>query len=169
MKGRSATDPGGVGTGMTKPRKPISKPVGRIPPSSKARLPDSYFELVKCHPLRSIQSDAELDAAQTIMDELLRQDLDAGGLAYLDTLSDLVILYEREHHAIPPLSPPELLSHLLVERQMSQADLVRKTGIAKATVSDLVSGKRSFTVEQMHRVADAFGLPAKVFLPRADG
>ncbi|HEX3152257.1 MAG TPA: helix-turn-helix domain-containing protein [Gemmataceae bacterium] len=134
----------------------------------KTRLPDSYFELVKRHPLRSIQSDAELDGAQAIMDELLRQELDSGGQAYLDTLSDLVLLYERDHHAIPPLNPQELLSHLLEDRRMSQADLVRKTGIAKATVSDLVSGKRSFTVEQMHAIASVFGLPGKVFLPRAE-
>jgi plasmid maintenance system antidote protein VapI len=48
---------------------------------------------------------------------------------------------------------------------MSQADLVRATGLAKATVSDLVSGKRPFTIEQMHSVAAVFGLPGHVFLP----
>jgi antitoxin component HigA of HigAB toxin-antitoxin module len=47
--------------------------------------------------------------------------------------------------------------------------LVRRTGIAKATVSDLVSRKRAFTVGQMHRVAGVFGLPARVFLSKAAG
>ena len=126
---------------------------------------DSYLDLVKRHPLRSIRSEAELDAAQAVIDDLLRQELDDGGLTYLDALSDLVILYERDHHPVPPLPPAELLAHLLEERGMSQAELVRRTRIAKATVSDLVSGKRAFTVEQMHRVAEAFGLPARVFLP----
>ena len=42
------------------------------------RLPDTYFELVRRHPLKSIQADADLDAAQAVIDDLLRQDLDAG-------------------------------------------------------------------------------------------
>ena len=130
-------------------------------------LPDTYFELVRRHPLKSIQTDADLDAAQAVIDDLLRQKLDAGGQAYLDALSDLVILYERDRHPVPLLGPHELLAYLLDERGMSQADLVRQTGIAKATVSDLVTGKRAFPVEQMHSVAGVFGLPATVFMPRA--
>jgi len=136
-------------------------------PRRPAKPADTYLGLVKRHPLRSIRTEAELDAAQAVIDELLRRDLDEGELAYLDALSDLVILYERDHHPVPPLAPPELLAHLLAERGMSQADLVRRTGLAKATVSDLVTGKRAFTVGQMNRVAAAFGLPATVFLPPA--
>jgi HTH-type transcriptional regulator / antitoxin HigA len=139
-----------------------TKAKGRTP-----KLPDTYFEWVRRHPLKSIQFDRELDAAQAVLDELLRTNLDAGGLAYLDALSDLIGVYEREHHAVPPLPPDQLLAYLLEERGMSQADLMRQTGIAKATVSDLVSGKRAFTVEQMHRVASVFGIPATVFLPKA--
>lgn len=131
------------------------------------KLPDTYFAWVRRHPLMSIQSDTDLDAAQAVLDELLQTRLDAGGLAYLNALSDLVGVYERDHHAIPPLPPHQLLAHLLEERDLSQADLVRRTGIAKATVSDLVSGKRAFTVEQMHRIAEVFGVPATVFMPAA--
>ena len=130
-----------------------------------ARMPDTYFELVRRHPLISIRSDGELDAAQAIIDELLQERLDAGGQKYLDALSDLVIVYEREHHPIAPLPPHLLLAQMLRDRGMSQADLVRATGIAKATVSDLVTGKRSFTVEQMQAVANVFRLPPAVFLP----
>jgi HTH-type transcriptional regulator/antitoxin HigA len=131
-----------------------------------AKLTDTYFELVKRHPLRSIKDEAELDAAQMVIDDLLRRNLDAGEVAYLDALSDLVIMYEQDHHAVSPLPSHELLAQMLVERGLSQADLVRKTGIAKATVSDLVSGKRPFTVDHMHRVAKEFGLPGAVFMAK---
>ena len=133
----------------------------------RSALPNSYFELVRRHPLTSIRNEAELDAAQAVIDTLLTQDLDDGGRTYLDALSDLVIVYERDHHPVPPLPPHALLTHMLEERGMSQADLVRATGIAKATVSDLASGKRGFTVEQMHAVAKVFGLPGTVFMPGA--
>ena len=129
-------------------------------------IPDTYFALVKQHPLTSISNEMELDAAQAVIDSLLREDLDDGGLAYLDALSDLVIVYEQEHHAVAPLPPHELMAHTLGERSMSQADLARATGLAKATVSDLVSGKRPFTVKQMHAVAGVFGLPGTVFMAK---
>lgn len=130
-------------------------------------MPDTYFALVKRHPLTSIRNEEALAAAQSVVDALLRENLDDGELAYLDALSDLVIVYERENHAVVPLPPHELLAHLLEERSMSQADLARTTGLAKATVSDLMTGNRSFTVNQMHTVANVFGLPGTVFMPKA--
>ena len=130
-------------------------------------LPDTYFELIARYPLTSIHNEAELDKAQAFLDELLQKDLDEGERAYLDALSDLVIVYEQKHHAIVELAPSELLAHLLEDRGMSQADLVRATGLAKATVSDLVTGKRAFTVEQMHLVARVFEVPATAFMPDA--
>ena len=45
--------------------------------------PDSYLDLVKRHPLKSIRTESELDTAQAVIDELLRQKLDDGAMAYL--------------------------------------------------------------------------------------
>jgi HTH-type transcriptional regulator/antitoxin HigA len=129
-------------------------------------ISDTYFALVKRYPLRSIRNERELNAAQEVVDALLRDHLDEGGLTYLDALSDLIIVYEQDHHAIAPLPPHELLAHMLDERGMAQADLTRATSLAKATVSDLVTGKRPFTVNQMHAVASVFGLPGSVFMPK---
>jgi hypothetical protein len=38
--------------------------------------------------------------------------------------------------------------------------------MAKAIVSDLVGGKRPFTVGHMRRIASAVGLAATAFMPR---
>jgi HTH-type transcriptional regulator/antitoxin HigA len=126
----------------------------------------SYWRLIKRHPLRSIRSEGQLDAAQSIVDSLLQEELDMGGQAYLEALSDLIILYEEKHYALDPLPPHQLLQQMLKERGMSQADLCRTTGLAKATVSDLITGKRAFTVEQMHAIAEVFGLPGSVFMTK---
>lgn len=130
---------------------------GRVPP-------DTYLELVQRHPLRSVRTEAELDAAQAVIDDLLVEDLDAGGRAYLDALSDLVILYERDRHPVPPLPANELLAQLLADRDWSQAELGRRAGLPRSTVSELVSGKRPFTVPHMHAVATALRVPAAAFL-----
>jgi antitoxin component HigA of HigAB toxin-antitoxin module len=130
-------------------------------------IPDSYLTSVKRHPLTSIKSENDLDAAQAVVDDLLREERDDGKQAFLDALSDLVIVYEQQHHAVAPLLPHELLTLMLEERGMSQAELARTAGLAKATVSDLATGKRPFTVKQMHAVARIFGLSGTVFLPKA--
>jgi HTH-type transcriptional regulator / antitoxin HigA len=137
-------------------------------PRTKTRTgtpPDTYFECIRRFPLASIRSETELDEAQAVVDDLLAGELDAGERMYLDALSDLVIHYEQEHHPVPPLPPHELLAGMLAERGMTQADLVRATGLAKATVSDLVGGRRGFTWQQMKIVGSALGLPGKLFLP----
>jgi HTH-type transcriptional regulator / antitoxin HigA len=132
------------------------------------RLATSYIKLTKRWPLRSIRSEAELDQAQQRVDHLLTRKLDASGQSYLETLSDLILVYEQTHHPVPTLPPAELLMQLLSERQLTQAQLVRATGIAKATVSDLVAGKRPFTVEHMQRIASVFHLTPTVFFPKAN-
>ncbi len=128
---------------------------------------DEYLRLVRRHPLISIRTESQRRTAQKLIDELLPTDLDAGADKYLDALSDLLMIYEKQHHPVPPLAPDRLLVNLLEDRGMTQADLVRTTGLAKATVSDLASGKRAFTVPQMHTVAKVFGIPAQLFFPSA--
>jgi antitoxin component HigA of HigAB toxin-antitoxin module len=130
---------------------------------------DTYFELVKRHPLASIRKEQDLDAAQAIVDGLLREDLDEGGLTYLNALSDLIVVYEQQHHMIVSLPPHQLLVQMLEDRKMSQAELARATGLAKATVSDLATGERRFTVQQMHAVAKVFGLPGSLFMANSSG
>lgn len=127
---------------------------------------NTYLALLQRQPLTSIRTEAARRTAQKRIDELLPQTLDSGGQRYLDALSDLLIFYEREYHPISPLAPDRLLANLLEDRGMSQADLIRATGLAKATVSDLVSGKRAFTVAQMHLIAKVFSIPAHLFFPK---
>jgi hypothetical protein len=71
-------------------------------PVQAGSFPHSYLTLVKRHPLTSIRNEDDLDAAQAVIDGLLREELDDGKQAYLDALSDLVIVYEQGHHAVAP-------------------------------------------------------------------
>ena len=56
---------------------------------------DLYIELIHRFPLRRLRSDAQLDEAIAIIDELVtRDDLTPGETDYLDVLSNLVHRYE---------------------------------------------------------------------------
>ncbi len=124
---------------------------------------DSYLELVKAFPLTSIKSDEQLEAAQKVMDQLLaRGELDDGAEMYLDALSDLVAIYEDEHHAIAPASDAEMLRHLLDAKGVTQAQLSRDTAIPKSTISEILAGKKPFSRQVIRKLAAYFQVDASV-------
>ena len=76
------------------------------------RQQDTYLRLIQELPLVSIASAAHLDAAQAMLDRLTdKKRLDGGEQAYLDALSDLVVVYEDQYHPIPAASDADLLRH----------------------------------------------------------
>lgn len=131
--------------------------------SLKGKGRDTYLELVQAFPLASIKSEEHLEAAQEAMDQLLAKgDLDGGEEMYLDALSDLVAAYEDEHHAIAPASDADMLRHLMEAKDVTQAQLSREAGIAKSTISEVLSGKKTFSRQMMHKFSDYFKVDVSV-------
>ena len=129
----------------------------------KGKNRDAYLELVLAFPLASIKSDEHLAAAQEVMDCLLAQgELEDGEEMYLDALSDLVGAYEDEHHAIGPASDADMLRHLMDAKGTTQAELSRDTKIARSTISEVLAGKKPFSRQMIHRLADYFKVDVTV-------
>jgi len=123
----------------------------------KAKARDSYLELIQAFPLASIKSDEHLAEAQIVMDRLLAQGtLDDGAEMYLEALSDLVAAYEDAHHAIEPASDADLLRHLLDAKGLTQAQLSQETGLAKSSLSEVLTGKKPFSRQMIRKLADYF-------------
>ena len=76
-------------------------------------VPDSYLNLLRELPLRSIRTGGERDAAQAMVDCLLRQQLDRGAKWYLDALTDLIEVYEDKACPIPDAPEADVLRLLL--------------------------------------------------------
>ncbi|MGQ0636320.1 MAG: helix-turn-helix domain-containing protein [Planctomycetaceae bacterium] len=126
---------------------------------------EAYLAVVKEFPLVSIQSEAQLARAQKFADHLLSKGkLDAGEEQYLDALSDLIALYEDAHYQFPSVSTAELLAHLMEAKGITQADLSRKTGIPRSTVSELLSGRRQLSMSHIGPLAKCFRVPPSAFL-----
>ncbi|HUG69422.1 MAG TPA: helix-turn-helix domain-containing protein [Pirellulaceae bacterium] len=124
---------------------------------------DSYLELVLAFPLCSIRSDEHLDEAQQVMDRLLAKgELDEGEEMYLDALSDLVAVYEDEHHAIEPASDADMLRHLVESRGVTQAQLSQEAGIAKSTISEVLAGKKPFSRQMIRKLSEYFKVDASI-------
>jgi HTH-type transcriptional regulator / antitoxin HigA len=128
-------------------------------------LPATYFELVRTFPLTHIGDDAHLEEATAVIDRLLREDLDKGGEAYLDALTDLVETYEAEHFPIPDASEADVLRELMGSHRITQPKLAKEVGIAQSTISAVLTGERSLTKNQVVTLARFFHVPPGVFLP----
>ena len=129
----------------------------------KAKVRDSYLELVCAFPLASIQSHDHLDEAQRVMDHLLaKAKFDEGEEMYLDALSDLVATYEDEHFPIDPASDADMLRHFLDARGVSQAELSRGAAISRSTISEILAGKKLFSRQIIRKLAEYFKVEVSV-------
>jgi HTH-type transcriptional regulator / antitoxin HigA len=126
---------------------------------------EAYFELVRRFPLRPIESDAELERARTILNELLDRDsLDRDRADYLDVLGDLIGKYEVAHHPLPPISEVEMLRHFLDTRGVTRSETARGTGIAVSFLSSILAGKRRMNRDHIEALAQFFKVSPAVFL-----
>lgn len=133
--------------------------------SQNHRIPRSYYELVRRFPLVLITSDRHLHQAQEVIDDLLKKDrLDSGEEAYLEVLGNMVMAYEDEHHPIPAASDADLLRHLMEAQEISQADVSRQAGIARSTLSQILSGRRAISMSHVVPLARVFHVEAGVFI-----
>jgi HTH-type transcriptional regulator/antitoxin HigA len=129
----------------------------------KMKQRDSYLGLVLDFPLASIQSDEHRAEAQKAMDRLLAKgQLDEGSEIYLDALSDLVATFEDEHYSIVPPSDADMLRHFLEAKEVTQAQLSRESGIAKGTISEILSGRKPFSRKVIRKLATYFGVDVSI-------
>ena len=130
----------------------------------KGKSKDSYLELVLDFPLASIKSDEHLAEALKMIDGLLiRGTLNDGEATYLDALSDLVVTYEDEHYAIGPASDADLLRHFMDAKGVSQVQLSRDSGLPKSSISEVLAGKKPFSRQMIHKLAEYFQVDVGVF------
>jgi len=130
---------------------------------------DRYVQLLERFPPRVIRSKAQLLATEDEIEALLaRKDrLDEPERAYLDLLSRLVEDWEDEHVEMPTISGVDLARVLLGDRKLTQRDLVRAGVFATDSVaSEVLAGRRSPTVAHVAKLAEYFGLPTDLFMPK---
>ena len=129
----------------------------------------SYSELIAAFPLRPIRSERQLDRAGRLAFRLASQErLGRDEQDYLDVLTQLIEVYEDEHHAIEhAASPRELLRFLIEENGLTLSRLAAETGIHVSTLSEILHGKRELNVQHIARLAARFRVDPGLFIERA--
>src|SRR5215218_3346493 len=127
---------------------------------SAATAPSAaYLKLIRTFPLRPLRSDADLGAAIEVLNGLI----DRGELApdeddYMEVLGGLVHAYEAEHDPLPKATPLEVIRYLMEENGITQAQLAAETGLAVATISEILNGKRRISPKARDALARRFRL-----------
>lgn len=132
-----------------------------------ARLPRRFDELVRLLPPRAIADEVQCGEFREMADRLMA----AGRLTrdqrdYLETLVQLVLAYEAEHHAIATenLGGLDSLRHLMGEHGMNASALARLLGVHVSMGSKILKGERSLTVGHVKTLAAHFGVSPVLFL-----
>ena len=116
--------------------------------------------------IRPIGADAEYDAAVRKIERLWGAAGHTAEGAALDLLIDLVDAYETEHFKLPAVSPIEIVKQVMAERGYTQADLGKVFG-SRSRASDLLSGRRGLSLEQIRRLHAAWKIPAEALIGEA--
>ena len=131
------------------------------------KLPRRFEDLVRMAPPRAIRKDDELEDTLDIIDRLMASGrLTPGQESYLETLVQLVKVYEDSHHAVDTsdFKAMDSLEHLLTEHGMNASDLARLLEMHPSMGSKLLKGDRHLTVKHVRKLAGHFKVSPELFI-----
>jgi len=86
----------------------------------------------------------------------------------IELLATLIEQYESARYPTPHNSPRDVLAHYINNRGVSRARLARDTGIPRATITNILSGRRAVSKANAIRLAKHFRVPDSVFIEEGD-
>ena len=127
----------------------------------------TYANLLKEVQPRVIHDDKTHQRALKWIDHLMKLPrLSPPQETLLELLSKLVNDYEEELYPTPDVPPRDILQHLLENSGKSQAEIARAVGVPRSTISEVLKGKRSISVENAFRLGEYFHVEPSLFLAR---
>lgn len=133
---------------------------------SFAQLPKTYGELVAYFPPRPIHDSVDEANTEEIVLAMAGHRLNKDQQDYLDILSDQLLKYQSDHHPDGPDKRPPLdrLKFLVEANDLKPADLQKMLGCSQSLVSQLLSGKRELSKENILKLAARFKVNPGYFM-----
>ena len=137
----------------------------RAPNGRAATSDDDYFRLVRRFPLRKLRSDAEYDQALEVIDQIMRrpqEEIGEGEAAYAGALAVLLEAREREGCEVGRrrTSPARMITHLMEERGMTEAELDDLLGRPSGA---MLAEEEEVGEADARKLSDHFGVSAVLF------
>lgn len=114
--------------------------------------------------IRPIRNDADLAAALREIERLWGAAHGTDNGDKLDILATLVERYEESRWTqIDSADPIDILNFAIAEMGHSQAELADLLG-SRSRASELLSRRRALTVEMIHKISEAWKIPADLLV-----
>jgi HTH-type transcriptional regulator/antitoxin HigA len=128
----------------------------------------SYDALLLEYRPRPIRTLREHRRALEQVEELIRQQGPHPPRAegeLIAVLSTLIESYEVDQFPRRKPSPAETLAHLIDAKQVTKAEVARATGIPRSTITNVLSGRRQISKDNVSKLARYFCVDPRVFFP----
>jgi HTH-type transcriptional regulator / antitoxin HigA len=113
--------------------------------------------------IKPIKTEANYNAALERIASLMDAKAGTPEADELEVLATLVESYEAEHYPIHLPSPVAAISFRMEQANLTEDDLIPYIG-SRSEVSEVLSGKRSLTLQMMRSLHQNLGIPAEVLL-----
>lgn len=79
-------------------------------------------------------------------------------------MSDIVILYEKEHYPIEKPDISDLIEFSLEEKGMTQKELAHKIGVSPSRINDYIAGRAEPTLKIARLLCSTLNIPPAAML-----
>ena len=124
----------------------------------------AYRDLLLKYLPRPIHSDRDYRRALAQLEKLMVPRPGAARSRLIEVLSTLIENYESLEVATPRVSPARMLAQLLEARGVKCVEVASRTGIAPATLSSVLAGRRGISKASAFKLATYFKISPVAFL-----
>ena len=128
--------------------------------------PKKYARLANRIIVKAIETEEEYDHMVAAVEQLMDKGedrLSPEESALLETMAILIQAYDERQNPLPPVAPNEMLAYLMETSGRTAKDLIPVFG-TRGRVSEVLSGKRSISKEQVKKLASVFKVTADLFI-----
>jgi HTH-type transcriptional regulator / antitoxin HigA len=116
--------------------------------------------------IKPIRTAADHQAALRRINSLMDAQANTPEADELEVLATLVELYESEHFPMDLPTPADAIKFRMEQAGWSARDLIPLIG-SRSKVSEVLSGKRSLTLQSIRALHEQWGIPADVLLQKS--
>lgn len=111
-----------------------------------------------------VRTPAEHTAATARLQSLMEATDADGNPAEIQAQASLIEAYERVHFPIPAPDALSAIRFRMEQEGLDRADLAKILHVERGRVSELLSGKRQFTVTMLRALHESWRIPAEALL-----
>ncbi len=106
------------------------------------------------------ENDRAIEELEALTDRMEAGESDLEPI--IDYITGMIGKYEDEHYPVEPVSPVDMLKHLMENHNHRQADLADVA--TQSVISEILNGKRELNLGHIRKLSEKYGVSPAVFI-----